>query len=143
MKSKASIAAIITTVVGLALGITAVQAEDPLKAPTEPITIDGKKPVQFDHAVHQELGVDCAECHHDGEHNPRTAENIAALSDSEVLQCATCHNEEFANPELQNRKTIFHANCRECHQEGVNGKKGPTKCSDCHVKKARKAIEGC
>jgi hypothetical protein len=143
MKSKATIAAIIATVIGLALGIGAVQAEDPLQAPTGPIMIDGKKPVKFDHTVHLDLGVACAECHHDGEHNPRTAEDIAALPDSGVLQCASCHNADFAKPELQGRKDIFHANCRECHKAGFNGKKGPIGCNDCHIKKAKKAIEGC
>ncbi|MDF1578579.1 MAG: cytochrome c3 family protein [Desulfobulbales bacterium] len=143
MKTTTTIAAVVTTVIGLALGITAVQAGDPLKAPTEPITIAGKKPVEFDHAVHRELGVACAACHHDEGHNPRTAEDIAALADRAALQCASCHNDEFANPKLQGRKDIFHANCRECHKAGFNDKKGPTGCNDCHTKKKRKAIEGC
>ena len=71
-----------------------------------------------------------------------TAEAIAAVQSSDTLKCATCHNSDFAVEKLQKRKTIFHANCKDCHKKEVNGKKGPTKCSGCHVKK-KKAVEGC
>jgi len=143
MKTRTIVTAIIVTIFGLALGISAVQAGDPITAPTEPIIIDGKKPVKFPHATHLDMGVVCGECHHDQEHNPRTAEGIGALPDSKVLQCANCHTDDFANAELRERKNIFHINCRECHKAGFNGKKGPTNCNACHIKKARKAVEGC
>lgn len=143
MKTKKTITSIVVVTIGLVLGIGAVQANEPIKAPSEPITITGKKPVQFKHTTHLALGIACAACHHDEQHAPRTAENIAGMTDSTALQCASCHNSDFANPELQKRKTIFHNNCKTCHKTGVNDKKGPTKCSGCHTKKKKKAIEGC
>ena len=143
MKTRKTISTIVVITIGLALGIGAAQANDPIKAPSEPITITGKKPVQFNHTSHLDIGIACADCHHDEQHSPRTAETIGAMPDRGALQCASCHNSDFANPELQKRKTIFHNNCKTCHKTGLNGKKGPTKCSGCHTKKKRKAIEGC
>ena len=143
MKTRKTITTIVVVTIGLALGIGAAQADDPIKAPDRAITIMGKKPVKFNHTTHLEVGVACAECHHDDQHAPLNAESIGTLTDSAALQCATCHNSDFANPELQKRKNIFHANCKTCHQKGLNGKKGSTKCSGCHIKKKRKAVEGC
>jgi len=143
MGTREIITTVVAITIGMALGIGAVQAGDQIKAPEKSITIDGKKPVIFSHTTHLELGVACAECHHDEKHQPRNAETIATLTDSSVLQCATCHNSDFANQKLQKRKTIFHENCKTCHQAGLDGKKGPTKCSGCHIKKKRRAVEGC
>ncbi|MDA8164487.1 MAG: cytochrome c3 family protein [Desulfobacteraceae bacterium] len=128
---------------GMGLGITTWAAAGGLQAPTAPITIEGKKPAKFNHATHTALGLACGTCHHDAAHKPRTAEAIAALPDAKQLACETCHNEKFANPKLRKRMDVFHARCKECHQAGVNGKKGPTGCSGCHVTQKKKAIEGC
>ena len=128
--------------VSLGLGTLAI-AGGGLQAPDEPITIEGKKPATFNHQTHTALGLDCGTCHHDAEHQPLSAEDIAALPSADKLACESCHNENFANPKLQKRMNVFHTRCKDCHQEGVDGKKGPTKCSDCHVKKKTRAIEGC
>lgn len=128
--------------IGLAMGFGLAQAGDPITAPDNTITIKGKKPVNFKHSTHLDLGVACGECHHNDKHEARTAEEISTLADSTTLQCASCHNSDFANPELQKAKAVFHANCKSCHKAGLNGKKGPTKCSGCHGKKKR-AVEGC
>ena len=122
--------------------ITTATAAEPLTAPQKAITIAGKKPVKFNHQTHLDLGVTCGQCHHDAAHQPRTAEDIAALSGAEELSCASCHNDTFANQELRQRKDIFHARCKECHAAGFNGKQGPTKCTDCHSKQ-KKGVEGC
>lgn len=114
-----------------------------LRAPAGEITIEGKKPAAFKHDVHSSLGVECGQCHHDATHQPRSAEAIGAMTDPGELRCASCHNDTFANQDLRQRKDIFHARCKECHQSGYNDKKGPTKCSACHVQKKRKAVEGC
>jgi hypothetical protein len=143
MKNRQIITALVAITIGLALGIGTAQGGGTLTAPEQPLLITGKKPVSFSHPIHLTLGIACAECHHDDQHNPGTAATIGALTDSVVLQCASCHNPDFANPELRNRKTIFHANCKTCHETGLNGKKGPTNCSGCHLPKARKAVEGC
>jgi hypothetical protein len=104
-------------------------------APAEEIIIKGeKKSAKFSHPVHLELGVSCGQCHHDSEHKPLTDTDITAMADKTQLQCISCHNQDFANAELQSMKDVFHARCRDCHKQGFNGKTGPSKCNDCHVK---------
>ena len=142
MRNIRTIITISAICIGTSLGLGLAHAEDPLTAPDTAIKIEGKKPVQFKHAIHLDLGVACGECHHDSNHDPRTAESIAAMTDSKSLECTSCHNSGFANPKLQKSKDIFHANCKTCHKVGFNEKKGPTKCSGCHGKK-KKAVEGC
>jgi hypothetical protein len=143
MKTGRTISTIAAITIGLAIGITTAMANQPITAPDQPITIAGKKPVKFNHTKHLGLGIACAECHHDAKHLPRTAEDIGAMTDSSVLQCANCHNSDFAKPKLQKRKAIFHANCKTCHKAGLNNKTGPTKCSGCHTRKKPRAVEGC
>lgn len=118
-------------------------AGEGIMAPKDAITIEGKKPVQFNHATHLGIGIACGECHHDEKHEARTAEGIAAMDDAGKLACATCHNDNFANTKLQQAKDVFHTNCRECHKSGYEGKNGPTSCNDCHTSSKKKAVEGC
>ncbi|UCD66793.1 MAG: cytochrome c3 family protein [Deltaproteobacteria bacterium] len=109
-----------------------------MKAPEAEIIIEGeKKSARFSHPVHLGLGVTCGQCHHDSEHQSLTDKDIASLDNNLQLRCASCHNKDFADPKLQTPKSAFHARCKECHKKGVDGKKGPTKCTDCHVKKAK------
>ena len=104
-------------------------------APEAEIIIKGeKKSARFSHPVHLKLGVECGQCHHDSGHQPLTDSSIAAMENSEVLRCATCHNKDFSNSGLQSSKNAFHKRCKECHKQGVDGRKGPTKCKGCHVK---------
>jgi hypothetical protein len=106
-----------------------------VNAPEAEIIITGeKKSARFSHPVHLKLGVECGQCHHDSGHNPLTDSSIEAMENSESLRCATCHNKDFSNAGLQSIKDAFHQRCKECHKQGVNGIKGPTKCKDCHVK---------
>ncbi|MEW6426619.1 MAG: cytochrome c3 family protein [Thermodesulfobacteriota bacterium] len=111
--------------------------------PQEEITISGKKPARFDHGKHIGLGLDCGACHHDANHEKLTAGAIAAMADKTGLQCTSCHNETFAKAELRERKNVYHGRCRECHQQGHEGRQGPTKCNDCHISAAKKKLEGC
>ncbi len=144
MKKKIMIVgSIFAAALVLGLGVFSASATDPLKAPATEMTIDGKKPARFSHPSHMQLGLACGVCHHDAEHKPLTAEAITALPDAKQLHCVSCHNSTFAKPELQNKKDIFHARCKECHKTGHEGKKGPAGCTDCHVKQAKKAVEGC
>lgn len=128
------------TVIGYWAG--PVIADNPLKAPEDEVVIDGRKPARFAHTVHLGLGLDCGVCHHDQEHNPLSKEAIAALGDPAGLSCVSCHNSGHPDADLQKAKDVFHARCKTCHQEGYEGKKGPTKCTDCHLK-TKKAVEGC
>jgi hypothetical protein len=140
MKKVAFITAVAAvTLIGVSLGSrSAVIAETAgLKTPDKEITITGKKPARFDHNKHLALGVTCGQCHHDAEHNPLAEEAILAMDNSTKLQCASCHNAEFANEKLNSVKLAFHGNCKECHKQGVGDIKGPTKCTDCHLKKKK------
>lgn len=144
MKKRVLVAgSMLAVALTLGLGALSVSAAGPLQAPEKEITIDGKKPAHFNHSNHLQLGVTCETCHHDAEHQPLTAEAIGALPDGKQLNCVSCHNASFANTELQKAKEVFHARCKTCHQSGYEGKTGPTGCTDCHIKKARKAVEGC
>lgn len=124
------------------LGAGMVSASGPATPPQDEITIAGKKPARFSHPTHLNLGLDCASCHHDKKHEPLDAVAIGEMSDFSELKCATCHNKQHPNKDLQKAKDIFHAKCKDCHKKGFAGKKGPTKCTSCHLKK-KKAYEGC
>lgn len=144
MKKKLMVTgSIIAAALTLSLGTISALAESPLKAPETKLIIDGKKPAHFDHQTHLKMGMDCGVCHHDGEHKPLTAEAIAAMTDGKTLNCMNCHNSSFSNKDLQKQKDVFHARCKECHKAGYKGKTGPSSCTDCHIKKEKKAVEGC
>ncbi len=135
MRTGESIIYILFAATGLLLGCFAVQAGG-VGMPNEPIIIGGLNPVEFDHVLHhRSLEIPCGECHHDDNHNPRRDEDILAITDGKELHCINCHNKDFANTFFQNRKDIFHTNCRTCHAIGVNGNRGPRKCNGCHIKK--------
>lgn len=120
---------------GTASFITGVVAAGSATAPQAEIIIKGeKKSARFSHQVHLKLGVECGQCHHDRGHQPLTDSAIAAMEDSKRLSCTTCHNKDFSNTGLQSIKNAFHQRCKECHKQGVDGIKGPTKCTGCHVK---------
>ena len=138
------------------------EAGKKIAAPVQELVIKGKKPALFNHAKHTALGLDCTTCHHDAKHQPLNEAAIAGLGKTDGLQCASCHNEKFANAKLQKPMDVFHARCKTCHTTGVNGKKGPTTCTACHkaaaaapeqkaapapaaapAKKKAKAVEGC
>ncbi|GAB4342821.1 MAG: hypothetical protein Kow0089_18150 [Desulfobulbaceae bacterium] len=129
--------ALVTT---LCLGAGVALAGTAATAPQEEMTIAGKKPARFSHPTHLQMGLDCAVCHHDGSHTPLTAEAIGALADTAQLKCVSCHNADHPDEKLRKAKDVFHARCRDCHKKGYEGKKGPTKCSGCHLKKK---YEGC
>lgn len=135
-----------------------------ITAPSQELVIKGKKPARFSHAKHTALGLACGVCHHDAKHQPLSEAAIAGLATTEGLRCETCHTATFANEKLRRPMDVFHARCKTCHAEGLNGKKGPTGCAACHapaattteqktapavaapaapVVKKPKAIEGC
>ncbi|MEJ2689507.1 MAG: cytochrome c3 family protein [Deltaproteobacteria bacterium] len=133
--------ALVTLIAGVAIKNGAAGQNNSI-APQKEITIEGKKPARFDHQKHLALGMKCAVCHHDKDHNGLTAEAIKAMADTKSLQCVSCHNSNFAKADLQTEKEVFHARCRECHKTGYNGKTGPKNCSACHIK-VKKKLEGC
>ena len=110
----------------------ATSAAGKITAPAQDLVIKGQKPALFSHAKHTALGLDCTTCHHDAKHQPLNEAAIAGLGKTDGLQCASCHNEKFADAKLQKPMDVFHARCKTCHTTGVNGKKGPTTCTACH-----------
>jgi hypothetical protein len=88
-------------------------------APDKPVAIKGvqksKPPVSFDHKKHS--AVDCQKCHH-------------ADKKGGEQSCFKCHGEKADGKKLE-AKEAFHKTCKGCHAEG---KKGPTKCDECHKK---------
>jgi hypothetical protein len=129
-------------VMAIAAGAAVVVAVEPLQAPEKQITIKGKKPARFPHATHLNMGLKCGVCHHDSDHKPLSVDAIASLGDPTKLRCVSCHNSDHADKDLRKAKDVFHARCKTCHKAGYEGKKGPTKCNACHLKK-KKAVEGC
>ena len=128
-------ALVVLSAVTLFAGMSFGAEEQGLKAPDSEIIITGeKKSARFSHPVHLNLGVACGQCHHDSQHQPLTDTDIAAMENGQQLSCANCHNKDFSDPKLQTPKDAFHARCKECHKQGVDGKTGPTKCTGCHVK---------
>ena len=127
---------IMITLMGLTAAVFAgAVAAGGVSAPEEEIIIKGeKKSARFSHPVHLELAAECGQCHHDRDHQPLAEDTIAAMESSEPLRCAACHNKDFSTAGLQSIKDAFHKRCKECHKEGVDGKKGPTRCNGCHVK---------
>lgn len=104
--------------------------------PKEEMVIEGKKPARFDHVKHLENGLSCGTCHHNKDHEEMAGEDIASMENTGQLQCVGCHNESFSNAKLNKAMSVFHAQCKECHKKGMDGKKGPTTCDGCHIKKA-------
>ena len=102
------------------------------KGPAE-ITInpDGKKPVLFPHAKHQEKNP-CGTCHHYILDGKRTPVDDATLD--KIQACDKCHNADFSNEKLSKWKDIGHGLCKDCHTK-MKAEGAPTKCNDCHIKK--------
>lgn len=118
------------------LAVNSIAAEPTgLQAPAEEMIIKGtKKSAKFSHPTHVNLGVSCGQCHHDAENKPLTDTDISIMENGNQLRCGSCHNQDFADAKLQTQKAVFHARCKECHKQGVEGKQGPTKCTGCHIK---------
>ena len=76
-----------------------------------------KSAVAFPHKSHADRIKNCAECHH----------KDAAGKEQ---KCSGCHKAKMEK-EKESFKEAMHTNCKGCHQKG---KKGPTKCDDCHKK---------
>jgi len=115
------------------LSFTTVASGEASLYPAEAITLGETKPARFSHTTHVDLGIDCGECHHDKDRQPLSSEQITGQQDRQ-LRCAKCHNDQFPNEKLRSLRNIFHTNCRDCHKDReVKGKKGPTKCTDCHI----------
>lgn len=107
-----------------------------LENPHEQLTIEGDRPAVFDHDTHLGYGIKCGACHHKSKDNPYSDQEVISQSSAKTLHCAYCHNKEkFADEKLHSLKEIMHKQCKDCHLNGFNGKKGPTRCIGCHKAK--------
>jgi len=97
------------------------------------LNADGKKPVLFPHAKHQEKN-ECAVCHHTDVDGKRTPVVGDAVSEDGSAKCDSCHKAGFQNEKLAKWKDIGHGLCKDCHSK-MKAEGAPTKCSACHVKK--------
>lgn len=107
--------------------------------------------VDFDHAMHTELGEDCSACHHHTTGTGATDDRcIRCHADSDEVAevgCRSCHvkdpfSAENINQESLDRyqfhidtpglKAAYHWSCVGCHEK----MDGPTECQDCHARTA-------
>ncbi len=105
--------------------------------------------VEFDHAMHTELGEDCSACHHHttgtGTTNERCVRCHATSDAVAKVGCRDCHvaepfSAEHINRVVQDRyqfhidkpglQAAYHWNCVGCHE----AMGGPTGCQDCHAR---------
>ena len=105
--------------------------------------------VEFDHAMHTDLGEDCSACHHHttgtGTNDERCVSCHANSGEAASVACRDCHAAEPFSAEHINRKSqeiyqfhidrpglkaAYHWNCIGCHEK----MDGPTGCQDCHAR---------
>lgn len=103
-----------------------------MEAPHRKITIDGVRPAGFDHDTHLVFALECGVCHHNSKNEPFSNGEVRAQAEGKTLHCGFCHNPDFENQGLRSLKVVMHRQCKGCHQVGVNGVKGPTRCVGCH-----------
>ena len=90
-------------------------------------------PVNFEHAKHGTRAKNCGVCHHT---QKDLTKEIALANKVDVKKCSTCHlnpakAEIPSMKEMSMTKNPMHIRCIGCHKEE---KKGPTVCTQCHVK---------
>ena len=105
--------------VGNALGVEVSIGPADITLQTE----SARKPADFPHRQHQE-SFGCTVCHH-------------AKDDVMVInKCASCHNADISNAEVNSYKKAAHILCKDCHKKvNTDGGEAPIKCSGCHVRK--------
>jgi hypothetical protein len=105
--------------------------------------------VEFDHAMHTELGEDCSACHHHttgtGTTDARCVSCHAKSDGATSVACRDCHvNDQFSAEHINKKseeiykfhidipglKAAYHWNCIGCHEK----MDGPTGCQDCHAR---------
>ncbi len=85
--------------------------------------------VTFSHKKHADaLKGDCVKCHHTWKKGETTGK-----------PCGECHKAKAEGKALA-IKDAYHKDCQGCHNEAKKANKpaGPTACTQCHVKAAKK-----
>ena len=105
--------------------------------------------VEFDHALHTDLGEDCSACHHHTTGTGTTDERcVSCHVDSDEVATVGCRSCHVADPfsaehinlkaldlyqyhiDMPGLKAAYHWNCVGCHEQ----MDGPTGCQDCHTR---------
>jgi hypothetical protein len=121
-------------------GLVAVSMAGEEKGPAELIiSPDGKKPVQFPHAKHQEK-IKCGECHHGKD---AAGKQVAYVEGQKNGKCASCHTGDMLKDKVKGKTALQragHGNCLACHKKEAKKDaklKNIKKCSTCHPKKKK------
>lgn len=148
MSAKQILITLMTVLAAMTTSSLALAAEMP-----EQVSIDSMgvlfEGVEFDHAMHTELGEDCSACHHHttgtGTTDERCIRCHADSAEVATVSCRGCHlvdpfSAENINKEALDRyqfhidtpglKAAYHWNCLGCHEEMG----GPIDCQDCHAR---------
>lgn len=150
---KRSLLALTAAALGVVFLFTLVyatqQAPDTITMESKVYKKHKKGLVHFSHKKHNtDYKVACTECHHLYE----GGKNLWKEGD-EVKKCDACHSEDKApkakkgEPKLSKKEKIkkyhysaIHKNCKGCHKDLKKADKEkavPTKCAECHPKKAK------
>lgn len=150
MSAKQVLTTLMMALVLVATGSLIQAADMPEQASLDTLAklFDG---VEFDHAMHTDLGEDCSACHHHTTGTGTTDERcISCHADSDEVAsvaCNACHVADPFSAEYINRKSLnlyqyhvdmpglkaaYHWNCVGCHE----AMDGPTGCQDCHARTA-------
>jgi hypothetical protein len=146
MSVKQTLTTLMMTLACVALGNLAHAADMPDQVSLDSMVklFDG---VEFDHAMHIDLGEDCSVCHHHTTGTGTTDERcVSCHAESEAaatVSCRSCHVENPFSADHINLvssnvylfhidkpglKAAYHWNCVSCHEQ----MDGPTGCQDCH-----------
>jgi len=148
MSAKQIFTTLMMTLAFVAMGSLSLAANMPEQVSLDTMVelFDG---VEFDHAMHTELGEDCSACHHHttgtGTTDKRCVRCHANSDEYQPVGCSACHladpfsAENIKQKELDRYqfhidkpglKAAYHWNCVGCHEE----MDGPTECQDCHAR---------
>jgi len=148
MSAKQILTTLMISLACLAVGSLAQAAEMPDQVSLDTMVkyFDG---VEFDHAMHTELGEDCSSCHHHttgtGTSDERCMSCHAESNETASVGCRDCHvaapfsaeqihsvaaNVYLYHIDKPGLKAAYHWNCVGCHEQ----MDGPTGCQDCHTR---------
>ena len=148
MNAKRTLITLMMATAFVAAGHLALAADMPEQVSLDSMSVlfEG---VEFDHAMHTDLGEDCSACHHHTTGTGTLDERcISCHADSEevaTVACSSCHVSDPFSAEHINRKALdvyqfhvdtpglkaaYHWNCVNCHE----AMDGPTECQDCHAR---------
>jgi len=148
MSAKQTLTTLIMALALITVGtiVAAADMPDQVSLDTMVKYFDG---VEFDHAMHTDLGEDCSVCHHHTTGTGTTDERcISCHAESEEVanvSCRSCHvTEPFSADHINivssnvylfhidkpGLKAAYHWNCVSCHEQ----MDGPTGCQDCHAR---------